>query len=88
MKVIKRDRRTEDFDIDKIKITLIRAAEEGNVPFNNSDIDTLLKLIKKKIVSDFNGMIYTREVKNIILEELRKLGFDSVANLYENYIKQ
>lgn len=88
MKVIKRSRRTEDFDIDKVRITLIRAAEEGNILLNNSDIELLIKLIKKKIFADFNGMIYTREVKAIILEELRKLGFNNLANLYENYIKQ
>lgn len=88
MKVIKRSRRTEDFDIDKINITLIRASEEANAPFNSSDIDLLLKLIKKRILADFNGLIRTKEIKSIVLEELTKLGFDNVANLYENYIKQ
>ncbi|WP_315119631.1 ATP cone domain-containing protein [uncultured Clostridium sp.] len=87
MKVIKRDRRTQDFDIDKIKITLIRAAEEAKTPFNESDIDMISKVIKKTIMNDFNGVIRSKEIRCIVLEELRKLGFDNVADLYDNYIK-
>ncbi|MBU5483345.1 hypothetical protein KQI86_03330 [Clostridium sp. MSJ-11] len=87
MKVIKRDRRTQDFDVDKIKITLIRASEEAKAPFNESDIELILKVIKKTILNDFNGVVRSREIRCIVLEELRKLGFDNVAELYNNYIK-
>jgi transcriptional regulator NrdR family protein len=87
MKVTKRDGRIQEFDINKIMITLQRAAEEIEEVFTGSDINNISKAIEEKVKSEYKGSIHVEKIQEIVLEQLREYGFNSVAGHYEEYSK-
>ncbi len=84
MKVIKRDGRLQNFDLDKIKLSIARISEEDERPMNSSDIDNISKTINNYILNKYPETINSYEIKDIIVNEMRNYGFDHLANYYEN----
>ena len=82
MKVIKRDGRLQDFDLDKIKISISGASDDAEQPFNESDIDNLVKGIEEGIQNLQKDTIDVDNIQNLVLNELEKLGFNVVAKYY------
>lgn len=85
MKVIKRNGRVEEFDINKIKFTVQKAAEESYQPFTGSDINNLSQAINSEVHKDGREQIKVSEILDIILSTLTELGFNDVAKFYKNY---
>lgn len=87
MKVLKRDGRFQDYDLDKIKLSIERASDEARQPFTLSDIEILSKDIHRKILNMGKDVIRSVEIHNIVYNQLKNAGFDEVAKCYRDYAK-
>lgn len=88
MKVIKRDGRIQEFDIEKIKLTLERVSDELNEPFTKSDIDNVAREIHKAILGMGKEYIHSFEIHRIVVEQLKNAGFTHIAQAYDDYQKK
>lgn len=82
MKVIKRDGREQDFKIDKIKTSVMRASDDAGEPLNVSDIDNVATNIMKTLNSMNKEKFSADEVSETVLDELNKSGFQHIAEAY------
>ena len=85
MKVIKRNGRVEEFDINKIKLTIQKASEETYQPFTGSDINNLSQAINSEVHKAGREQIKVSEILDILVSTLVELGFNDVAKFYKNY---
>lgn len=88
MKVIKRDGRIQDFNIDKILITLVKVSDEIAEPFTESDINNLSEDIVKSIKAKAIDTIGVNSIQDVVIEQLEKLGFNKAAKHYSEYRKE
>ncbi|WP_035288076.1 ATP cone domain-containing protein [Clostridium sp. KNHs214] len=84
MKVIKRDGRTQEFDISKIMVSIERSSDDAGNPMTSSDILNVSEDIKNKIWKDFKNKVGYNDIRNIVIEELTNAGFESVSKAYES----
>ena len=82
MKVIKRDGRLQDFDLNKIKTSISRASDDADQPFNISDIDNLAKGIEVAIEKLQKNTVGVEIIQNLVLMELENAGFNVVSKYY------
>lgn len=87
MKVLKKDGRLQDYNLDKIKLSIERASDEARQPFTLSDIEILGNDIHKKILDLEKDTIKSEEIHNIVYKQLKYTGFDQIATCYKNYAK-
>lgn len=87
MEVIKRDGRVQQFDMNKIMITIERASDEANTPMNDSDINIVTGAIKYMVKTENADRISVENIQNIVINSLNSNGFNSVAKYYSNYKK-
>ncbi|MFU0801169.1 MAG: ATP cone domain-containing protein [Xylanivirga thermophila] len=87
MKVIKRDGRTQDFEIDKIKLTLERVSDEINMPFTHGDVERVAHAIERSINNIGTDTITSSKIHEIVIGELNTLGFIEIAKAYDGYKK-
>jgi transcriptional regulator NrdR family protein len=85
MKVIKRNGLVQEFDIEKIKLTLERVSDEVNEPFTKSDIDNLTRAIQKAVLARGKEYIHSFEIHTIVVDELKSAGFIHIAQAYDDY---
>lgn len=83
MKVIKRNGRLQEFDINKIKISIMRTSDDLKEPLNSSDIDNVTQSIEDIIKTYNQDSIKAQEIHRIVVEELRKYGFQHIAQAYD-----
>lgn len=88
MKVIKKDGRIQEFNIEKIKLTLERVSDEINEPLTQSDIDNLARAIQKAILAAGKEHMHSFEIHRIVVDQLRTAGFDDIARAYGDYQKK
>lgn len=86
MKVIKRDGRTESFEIDKIVRTIEYASDETGEPLTASDIELLSEDIRDRVGNREDDKISIAEIQDIILEQLNNNGFNNIADHYKDYL--
>ncbi|WP_138202818.1 ATP cone domain-containing protein [Haloimpatiens lingqiaonensis] len=84
MKVVKRDGRLQEFDINKIMISIERSSDDAGNPMNSSDILNLSGDIKNKLWKDFNESVSYKDIRKTVIEVLQDAGFKSVAKAYES----
>ncbi|MGM9975231.1 MAG: ATP cone domain-containing protein [Clostridiaceae bacterium] len=84
MKVIKRDGRFEDYDLNKIKRTICNASDDINQPLNEGDLKSICDLVEDDIYENFSESVPSNEIRNIIEKTLRSNGFSPVASSYIN----
>ncbi|WP_102400247.1 ATP cone domain-containing protein [Haloimpatiens massiliensis] len=84
MKVIKRDGRTQEFDISKIMVSIERSSDDAGNPMTSSDILNMSEDVKNKIWDDFKNKVSYNDIRNIVIEKLSNSGFESVAKAYES----
>jgi len=84
MKIIKKNGRIEEFDISKIKYSILNASNEIKQPLTDSDIKIIetevlriLKILNREETSSY-------EVFAIVLNILNNLGFNDVGKAYFN----
>ena len=82
MKVIKRDGRLQEFDLNKIKTSIYRASDDASQPLNESDIENLGKSIERGLQNYQKGSINSDIIQVFVLRELKKQGFSVVAAYY------
>lgn len=83
MKVIKRDGRLQNFDLDKIKTSIDRASDDANQPLNKSDIENLARSIEKGLKNYQKESIHFDVIQKFVLLELEKQGFKAIAKIYD-----
>lgn len=88
MKVKKKNGSIQDFNMDKIKLTLVRVSDETSMPLTGSDIRLLNDNIEKSIRSTTKEIIESIEIHKIVVANLRNLGFARIANAYEDFRKR
>lgn len=84
MKVIKRDGRIVEFNLDKIKLTLERVSDETEQPFPSSDIDKLSKEIIKRVKLRKIDPIKSSMIHDIVVNVLKDAGFYDIAQAYKS----
>ena len=89
MKIIKKDGRLEDFNIGKIKTSIENAGRDSETILNESDIKILLEDIQRvlNLIKVNRDTTSSYEVIGIILDILRKDGFNNVLKSYVNFEK-
>lgn len=88
MKVVKRDGRIQDFDLNKILITLEKVSDEIVQPFTESDINNLSEDIENSIKALSGDAIEVGKIQDVVVENLEKLGFNKAAKHYREYRKE
>lgn len=88
MKVIKRDGRVQEFDINKILLTLEKVSDEIAEPFTESDINNLLEDIESSIKAVSRDKVMVNKIQDVVVEQLEKLGFNKAAMHYREYRKE
>lgn len=85
--VIKKDLRKQKFAPDKIRISVASSADDVNFMLNKKDLDMVTKDAEKKIISlrGIDGQTSSYEIRCVVYETLRDLGFNKVANSYYNH---
>lgn len=82
MDLIKKDGRIQEFDMSKIKQSILNSANEIDEPLTNSD----LKVIESEIINILKVLnrenTSSYEIFAIIFNALNKLGFSKISKAY------
>lgn len=89
MKIIKKDGRLEEFNIGKIKTSIENAGRDSETILNESDIKILLEDIEKvlNLIKVNRDTTSSYEIIGIILDVLRKDGFNNISKAYISFEK-
>lgn len=87
MTVIKRDGRIQEFDVIKIRSSILGASIDSNTIINESDLKVLSKRVLKvlKAIRGEDGITSTYEIFAIIIETLKNDSFNDIAMSYLGY---
>ena len=90
MKVIKRDGRLQELDIEKIKISILSATNESKELLNESDVKILVEDIDSKIkeVRKDGENTSSYEISGIAISILKRDGFSDIVEKYIGYEKE
>ena len=87
-KIIKRNGKLQDFNLDKLSRSIKSSARDCNIIINESDVKLICNLVNSKTnkLNSLNKerLISSLELKIILYESLRELGFSEIA---KNYIE-
>ena len=89
MKIIKKDGRLEEFNINKIKTSIENAAKDSGSFLNSSDLKILAEDIKKTILLIRKDPCITSsyEVTGFLFSVLARDGFNNVLKAYIEFDK-
>lgn len=82
MKVIKKDGRVQDFDIQKLRISIESTSDEAKAPMTSSDIDNVMEDVEGMLKKSGLKRIHTSDIQNMVINSLKQLGFAVVARYY------
>ena len=90
MKVIKRDGRLQELDLEKIKISILSATNESKELLNESDVKILVEDINSKIkeVRKEGEDTSSYEISGIVIAILKRDGFSDKIEKYVGYEKE
>lgn len=90
MKVIKKDGRLQDFDLEKIKISILSATNDSKELLNESDVKILVQDINSKMKEVRKDCEDTSsyEISSIVIAVLKRDGFSDIIEKYVGYEKQ
>ena len=88
MRVVKRDGRLQEFNLEKIMLTLEKASDESGDCFTHLDIKILAKDIENKIKTQCGDPVHVALILKIVVEQLRESGFNRTAKYYEDYSRE
>ena len=90
MKVIKKDGRLQDFDLEKIKSSILSATNDSKELLNESDVKILVEDINSKIkeVKKDGEDTSSYEISGIVIAILKRDGFSDIIEKYVGYEKQ
>ena len=84
MIVIKRNGSNQGFDSTKIKDSINNTANNNNTPLQQREANFIVNVIISRIFNHYSGEIKSSEVREIIIEELKRGGFTDLAVAYES----
>ncbi|SCI86210.1 ribonucleotide-diphosphate reductase subunit alpha [uncultured Clostridium sp.] len=89
MQVIKKDGRLQELEANKIKVSILNATSETKSLLNESDINVLVKDIIKAIedLRSEYGNTSSYEIIGVVVDILKKDGFEDVVSSYVGYSK-
>lgn len=90
MKVVKKDGRLQELDTSKIKGSLMSASSSNKSLLNESDANIIVEDVVKKLKS-FRGEEYNTssyEIIGVVLDILKRDGFDDLISSYIGYEKE
>lgn len=89
MKIIKKDGRIEDFNINKIKTSIENAASDGETMLNESDLNILVSDIQNILEETRKDSFITSsyEVIGVIFNILKRDGFSKLLGSYVEFDK-
>ena len=84
MRVVKRNGKFEDFQIQKLERSIKNSASDINIVFNNSDIKLLCNEIMKElsVACKDNDLTSSYEIVGVTLTVLKNNNFGKVINSY------
>ena len=84
MRVVKRNGKFEDFQIQKLERSIKNSASDINIVFNNSDIKLLCNEIMKElsVACKENDLTSSYEIVGVTLSVLKNNNFGKVINSY------
>lgn len=84
MRVIKRNSRMQEFDIIKIRSSILGASIDSNTIINEADLKIISNKVAKILqeIRGKDGISSTYEIFAIIIETLNKDGFEDIAMSY------
>lgn len=84
MRVVKRNGKFEDFQIQKLERSIKNSASDINIVFNNSDIKLLCNEIMKElsVACKNNDLTSSYEIVGVTLSVLKNNNFGKVINSY------
>lgn len=85
MLIIKKNRKSEEFDMEKLKTGIINASLDAKTPLNEADANLLTKEIFTKIKALRNDNTSSYEVFAVTIEVLKSNKFKSILEQYVNY---
>lgn len=90
MKVIKKDGRLQELDLEKIKISILSATNDSKELLNESDVKILMEDINSKMkeVRKDGEDTSSYEISGIVIAILKRDGFSDIIEKYVGYEKQ
>lgn len=90
MKVIKKDGRLQDFDLEKIKSSILSATNDSKELLNESDVKILVEDINSKMkeVRKDGEDTSSYEISGIVIAILKRDEFSDIIEKYVGYEKQ
>lgn len=84
MEVLKKDGRVELLDKEKIKISILSSISDSKELLNESDVEVLVDDIVKRIsgLRSEYGNTSSYEIIGVIIDILKRDGFDDIINKY------
>lgn len=84
MRVVKRNGKFEDFQIQKLERSIKNSVSDINIVFNNSDIKLLCNEIMKElsVACKDNDLTSSYEIVGVTLSVLKNNNFGKVINSY------
>lgn len=82
MKVIKKNGKTQKFDLDKIKTSIYRASDDAEQPLNESDIENIAGDIETNIKDLKKDSVNSYVIQELVVDQLEKSGFNVLAKYY------
>ena len=84
--VVKRSGRLQKYNEDKISRSIKNAADRAGMPLNASDVSIILKDIANRLFfGDDKRVTKTTEVRDMVIEILKKDGYSKISDVYETY---
>lgn len=85
MLIIKKNGKTEEFNMEKLKTGIINASLDAKTPLNEADANLLAKEIFAKIKALRNDSTSSYEIFAVTIEVLKSNSFKSILKEYVNY---
>ena len=84
MKVIKRDGRVQELEVEKIRLSILNASIDGKNIVNEADLKILSSEVMKKLkdLRGIDGDTSSYEITDVILSVLIQEGFSDIAKQY------
>ena len=86
LKVVKRDGRIIDFDLERVKVSVENSARDSHIQVSSKELDLIGKSVENTIrkVRGEGGITSTYEIRGVVVRVLKEMGFKNIAkDFYE-----
>lgn len=86
LKVVKRDGRIIDFDLERVKVSVANSARDSDIQISSKELDLIGKSVENTIrkVRGEGGITSTYEIRGVVVRVLKEMGFKNIAkDFYE-----